>query len=370
MKRKFLLLFLTLSISNLYATSETASLSENTPLLSLAVHFDIPEVAGSFSRIWLSETQRQTITRFVTVETLRRSVPSYQRTLEDMLGGEELIPLRPEYLTLRHLEGLNKADWEKWIKTYGTTESLNYLKAVDSAAEYAKTHKTAWDNLRKQMIEEPCWIYRKFHSDTMKNRRDFFNEVSRRVEFVELRSQNKTLRTEIAALRIENKNLDQTLRNEIEKLKKQVVEFKTENETLKGKLEEATASEGTIIERLEAAESQQTSVQKSVTSQIEELRTQFEELKASITSLDPELADKIQDLSEKVDAMDLEGIRADVETLKTTKVGVNFINRFSYLVQSLIIAKKRESEESRYISIEEWNQIVQEQKAKVEANSK
>lgn len=388
MKRKLLLVFLTLSTSNLYATSETASISENTPLLRPTEHVGFSEIGGAFSRMHITETRWQEITRSVAVEALRHHLPSYQRT-PVVVGEDRLIPLKPEHLTLRHLKGLNKTDWENWIKTYGTPTSSEYLMAIDSAAEYAEKHSVAWDKFRKEIVVDPSSTYKFFHSGTMANRRNFFHEVDSRIElrrFESLLQQYQTqissLDTTIAQLTAQTQEQPETIEShqvDFEKLleqrlKEQAEAMASRLESLEQRLDEETERREALEREIKELREQRTveqagmveishpvvieaempDVPDELVSRIEELRTQFEELRDSITSsADEELSERLQALSDKVGEMDLDGIKADVENLKTTKVGVNFINRFSYLVQSLIIAKKRESEERRYISIEE-----------------
>ncbi len=266
-------------------------------------------------------------------------------------------PSKPQHLTLDHLESLNKTGWEKWIKTYGVPSSPWYSMAIDSAAEYAKEHASEWDDFRKKIVDDPRSIYKFCHSGTMKNRIAFFQTVDcrrierqRTIEFQQqisglqqLRTQSdiiSTLTTRLdsqadmlkessgskSVLESRLEALEQMLKIESEKrafLEQRLEEETEKREALEREIEELKAQKTveaasvTVAPESDHTEVDMTKVSESFSSQIKELHTQLDELKASISTGDSELTAKIQSLSEKVDAMDLEGIRADVETILT-----------------------------------------------------
>ncbi len=367
MKRKLLLIFFTLSICNLYVSSEVNEPSETMPLLQQVVS------RINFSEINWDRTQLQRAFQRVGADILQNPFPIIQGDVGFIFRTTELVP---PHITLAHLETLDKAGWENWIRKYGVPTSPEYSMAIDSATEYAENHKENWEDFRKKIVEEPTLCYKLFHSRTMTNRIAFFQTVDYRMMgrqgIIELQRCIQTQNRAISMLSAKKSDLETRL----EALEQRLRDESKKRESLE--LEINALKEQRVIEHPPVLESpppvhtdaDMTKISEDFTSQIEKLSTQFEELKSSISTGDSELASRIQMLSEKVDTMDLKGIRADIETLKTTKVGVNYINRFSYLVQALIIAKKMESMQNRYISINEWKQIVQEQKTKVEVSPK
>ncbi len=238
MKRKLLLVFLTLSIFNLYAASD-----DSQPLL-----------------------------------------------------GDCKTSLRIE---LASLETVN--DWKDWIKAHGTSSAKYHLEAIEAVAEYAEQNRSVWNDLYYEIFENSsccfCFGKSKFIN--------FFFEVQQKLEsrkfqrdLDEFKATFEVKTREVEDLREKTAALEQKIR----------------------KLREQKAVEQTsLVESPNpvSTEADMSKVSEAFTSQIKELRAQLDELKASISTGDPELTVQIQSLSEKVDAMDLEGIRADVNNILT-----------------------------------------------------
>lgn len=384
MKQKLSLVFLTLSISNLYATSETGevALLEATPLLSRVTSPNMQVTTPIiFPEIGLSRVQLQRISQ--TVTTLQYPLLPHQTSTGFILRGQGLVPLKSGHFTLRYLESLNKTNWEKWIKAYGVPTSSDYFIAINSAAEYAKEHESEWEDFRRKIVDEPSSVYKFFHSRTMRNRAAFFQmanccKIEQRQTAnlqQQLCTQSETISTLMAkidsqaAIAEEVSRSKSALESRLAALEQKLSDETRQRQTLEDEMKELR--EQKTVEQTSSVGSPKsvptkadmTEVSEAFTSQIEELRAQFEELTSSIaSSADAELAEKVQALSDKVDAMDLDGIRADVETLKATKVGVKSMTKFAYLVNSLVDAQILESEKGMHISTEDWNQIVKKNK--------
>ena len=115
-------------------------------------------------------------------------------------------------------------------------------------------------------------------------------------------SARESERADLAQKLAEETERREALEREIEELKKQKTVEQTELVGLSDPV---------------PTETEKPKVPDELTPQIEELQHQFEELKKTIDSSNAELTKGIQALSEKVDAMNLEGIRAEVEKLSS-----------------------------------------------------
>lgn len=316
MERKFLLLFLASLFCNLHASSEESPLlRDSSSSSSIFRHTDLPGPSYSLSSYLSGSASILTPEQMGQIQ--QANITSFQQELPVIIDRVRSSHL-PEDCRLEFLASSDYKCQEKWIKKYGDPTSSDYFAAIDSAAKYAENHPEDWEDLRKKMIEEPCWLYRKTHSDTMNNRRLFFNEVSRRVEFRVgirmLQLQNEFLMTQITELQTGKADLEQKLQEET-RIRRE------ESEALQNRLEEEIMKRSTLEQSLtEKKQSEeipmvQESMLQELAPQIEKLQRQLEEFKASITLSNAELTRRIQALSEKVNAMDLDGIRAEVETL-------------------------------------------------------
>lgn len=345
--KKILLLFLSLSVCNSYASTE-----EN--------------AVGNFSHLISSSNLSAIITEYT---PLISPQCDYQTVVEIVQSFNPPKEYKKDYLSQ-----LDKKGWEIWIKKYG-----KYPGAIRVAAKYAKKNINSWNSFRKQIVDDPKAIFKWFHSDIMKNRENFYFSVEKEIKQQDLYksladglnrvltiSQNSVRHEDVSSLLSErNKDLEQRISEQTklnEELTKQISEqsklidslsFKFNSleqsfrDELSSKLDKISKSEAdkragleeslrTEIEQRKALESEITELREQMnkpatqsepdltefSSQIGELKAQFEKLRTSIGNGDPELASQIQKLSEKVDAMDLEGIRADVETL-LAYIGIN-----------------------------------------------
>ena len=250
MKRKLLLVFLTLSIFNLYAAS--------------AVRDDV-------SRPLLAEC-KNTSTNLLRIELNKLKTPN---------------------------------DWKDWIKAHGTSSAKDYLEAIEAVAEYVENESTLNDLCDEIFVNSSCCFC--FGKSKFIN---FFFEVRQKLESRKFQRDLDELKATFEVKTREVEDLRESLKTETEKreaLETEIKELRIQRTVKQTSAVDYSESDHTEVDM--------TKVSESFASQIEKLHTQFEELKALISAGDLELASQIQSLSEKVDAMDLEGIRADVEKL-------------------------------------------------------
>ncbi|MDO4974861.1 MAG: hypothetical protein Q4E61_00840 [Alphaproteobacteria bacterium] len=339
--KKILLLFLSLSVCNSYASTE-----EN--------------AVGNFSRFIFSSD----LSDGVTEHTPLISPFCDHHTVVEIV--QSFNP--PKEYKESYLSQLDKKGWEIWIKKYG-----KYPGAIRVVAKYAKKNINSWNSFRKQIVDDPKAIFKWFHSDIMKNRENFYFSVEKEIKQQDLyksladglnrvltTSQNSVRAEDVSSLSTRNKaleqrileqtklneeltkqiseqsklidslsskfnSLEQSFRDELssklDKISKAEADKRTElEESLRTEIEQRKALEQEITElreQMNKAPVQSESDLTEFSSQIGELKAQFEKLRTSIGNGDPELAGQIQRLSEKVDAMDLEGIRAAVDTILT-----------------------------------------------------
>jgi len=310
MRQKFLLVFLTLSFCNLYAESETKLLLEKTDL---------------------------------NPENLNLSINSSNKTNNKKLDKRE--KLSTDISSIFTAESLKtkkgKKSLDKWIKSY---RKLNYEASsgvIEEVKNYVVDNKI-WKALQESVMKPSCFE-EAFCSCKINHRRDLI------IELVSLRDsvKNELENGNNVATGCKNNGLNKLLENSIKK----------PDQGMQEKEITLLTNKGTVITPLVTEDISQQTI-----TQIEKLPKELTRLKEELEKKNvenKELKNEHQILSEKVAAMDLDGIRVEVENLKTTKVGIKTMAKFAYLVNSLMDAKDKESNEGRIISAAEWAQIIE-----------
>lgn len=326
--KKILLLFLSLSVYNSYASTEENAI-------------------GNFSRFIFSSDLSDGVTEHT---PLISHLCDYQTVVEIVQSFNPPKEYKESYLSQ-----LDKKGWESWIKKYG-----KYPGAIRVAAEYAKKDINSWNSIRKQIVDDPKAIFKWFHSDIMKNRENFYFSVEKEIKQQDLyksladglnrvltTSQNSVRAEDVSSLLSErNKDLEQRILKQTklnEELTKQISEqsklidslsskfnsleqsFRDEadkraglEESLRTEIEQRKALEQEITELREQMNKPVVQSEPGLTefrSQIDDLKTQLGELKVIVGANNPDLAGKIQGLEKKINVVDLEGIKKDVDIL-------------------------------------------------------
>lgn len=350
--KKILLLFLSLSVYNSYASTE-----EN----------DVEK----FSRVIFSSDD---LSEVITERTPLISPLCDHQTVVEI--AQSFNP--PKEYKEGYLSQLDKKGWESWIKKYG-----KYPGAIRVAAEYAEKNPEKWSEFQHQIVDGPSRTFKWFYAGTMTDRTNFFisvDENKRKQVFyrtladnlkrVLTISQNSVRPEDVSSLSTRNKDLEQRILEQTklnEELTKQISEqskliesFSSKFESLERSFEtklnsaideisrtEADKRAGleeslrTEIEQRKALEQEITELREQMNkpvvqsepgltefrSQIDDLKTQLGELKAIVGANNPDLAGKIQglsdslnlsktvqNLSEKV-AIDLESIKKQINDL-------------------------------------------------------
>ena len=369
--KKILLLFLSLSVCNSYASTEKNDITECSSLLRIPlIQYD--QITQTF--------------------------------------------IHPREYGLDYLSQLDKKGWESWIKKYG-----KYPGAIRVAAEYAEKNPEKWSEFQHQIVDGPSRTFKWFYAGTMTDRTNFFisvDENKRKQVFyrtladnlkrVLTTSQNSVRPEDVSSLSTRNKDLEQRISEQTklnEELTKQISEqsklidslsskFNSLEQSFRDEADKRTGLEESLrteIEQRKALEQEITELREQMNkpvvqsepgltefrSQIDDLKTQLGELKAIVGANNPDLAGKIQGLSDSLDlsktvqnlsekvATDLKSIKTEIEALAASKVGTDFISKFICLLQALKKAKEVESKNGKIISQKEWAQIVKSQFDKV-----
>lgn len=301
--KKFLLLFLGLSLCNSHAsTAESVenSVSESAPLLqsTFPIRINLESIQG---------------------------LPKFSMPVE---------------YDLRYLRKLDKTGWEKWIKKYG-----KYPVAIREAARCAESDLIKWTEFQRQIVENPSSVFKFCHPGTMRDRKNFFISVNEKIDSqrrFEWLMTNQFVKFTSARERISELSEENTeLKRRLSEQPAQVLD-----PSLSDGFSKLSEENATLKQRLAA----QTKSLESLTTRIEKLE---DELKAE------------REKAPAVTRADLEEVKKAVEELRKSKAGINSVIKFCYLVNALVDAKREESRTRDFISEDRWKEIVQKEKNSV-----
>lgn len=348
--KKILFLFLSLSVCNSYASIE----QDNNAKKEEAKYTDLTALMSPSCSLISSYFELQ-------------MVPQEKQSAK--LSGE---------YTKEHLEKLTPEGCVDWIKKH--VKDQNAIKAV---TEFAKDDFEKWGKIRVRLLDgSKNWKRNK------KKRLEFVSSVDREIivtnflkeqerlsmrfaKYDELERKYDELKEEIIYSSSQVERLEQRLQAETERREA----LESEITELREQVNKPVAqSELTLAELSDVAPETQNA--ELVASQIDELKKQMDDLKGAISVINPDIAGKIQGLSDSLDlsktvqnlsekvATDLESMKAQLVELDEAKAGVHFTKKFSVLLQSLIDAQKKESKKGRFITVDEWKQIIADNKEK------
>lgn len=278
MKRKLLLVFLTLSIFNLYAASD---------------------VRDDASRPLLAECKNPS-TNLLRIELNKLKTPN---------------------------------DWKDWIKAHGTSSAKDHLEAIEAVAEYVENESTLNDLCDEIFVNSSCCFC--FGKSKFIN---FFFEVRQKLESRKFQRDLDQFKSDLKAKTIEVEDLRESLKTETEKREaseRKIKELRTQRTVEQTSVVESPESDHTEVDMTKVSESFASQIEKLHT-QFEELKASIGSEEDELTVQIRSLSEKVDAMDFEGIRTDVEKLAKEFSEYKEGAISPKEFDAFSKLLRGLV----------------------------------